>query len=94
MLSGSLGETMLGLVRRAALPIEARATREAMLGREAVSRRLLRALPRTVAARASQKPPPRCDRSELHKGRMLKAAGDGMLIEFANAVEAARLAAG
>ena len=30
----------------------------------------------------------------LHKGRTLKTTGHGMLIEFANAVEAARIAAG
>jgi hypothetical protein len=40
MLSGSRLKTMVGLVRHAALPIEARATGEAMLGGEAVSRRL------------------------------------------------------
>ena len=29
-----------------------------------------------------------------HKGRTLKTTGDGMLVEFANAVQAARIAAG
>ncbi len=33
-------ERMLGVVRRVALPVEARAAGEAMLGREAVSKRL------------------------------------------------------
>jgi hypothetical protein len=37
---------------------------------------------------------PRSDRSELDKGRTLETTGDGMLIEFANAVQAARIAAG
>ena len=40
MLTGSRLKTMVGLVGHAALPIEARATGEAMLGGEAVSRRL------------------------------------------------------
>jgi signal transduction histidine kinase/ActR/RegA family two-component response regulator len=40
MLTGSRLERMLGVVRSAALPVEARATGEAMLGGEAVSRRL------------------------------------------------------
>ncbi len=44
-------------------------------------------------ARASQKPAPRSVRSELDKGRTLETTGDGMLIEFANAVQAARVAA-
>jgi len=30
----------------------------------------------------------------LHKGRTLKTPGDGMLVEFANAVEAVPMAAG
>ena len=30
----------------------------------------------------------------IHKGRAVKAAGDGMLVEFASAVEAAAVAAG
>jgi len=34
------------------------------------------------------------DRSELDKGRKLETTGDGMLIEFADAVQAARIAAG
>jgi hypothetical protein len=33
---------------------------------------------------------PRSDRPELDKGRTLETTGDGMLIEFANAVQAAR----
>jgi class 3 adenylate cyclase len=39
MLSGIRLETMLDLIRRVALPIEARATGEAILGAETVSRR-------------------------------------------------------
>lgn len=40
MLSGFRLETMIDLIRRAALPIETRATGEAILGAETVSRRL------------------------------------------------------
>ncbi len=49
MLSGFRLDTMLGLVRRAALPIEARATGEAILGAETVSRRLAAIIAADVA---------------------------------------------
>jgi hypothetical protein len=104
MLSGSRLKTMLGVVHRAAVPIETRATRKAMLGWEAVSRTLAATTAADVAgysrlmeadegrnARASQK---RAPRSELHKRRTLETTGDGMLIEFAKAVQAVRIAAG
>jgi len=106
MLSGFGLETMLDLIRRAALPIEARATGEAILGAETVSRRLAAIIAADVAgslqlvesgrrnARASQKPTPRSDRSELDKGRALETTGDSMLIEFANAAQAACIAVG
>jgi adenylate cyclase len=100
---------MLGVVRRAALLLEARAIGEAMLGGEAVSRR--RAV--IVAARVAS-----CSRLmeadeerslgpakslrrdvmdpqiAVHKGRRVQTTGDGILVEFANAVEAAPIAAG
>jgi hypothetical protein len=98
---------MLDLVRRVALPIEAHAIGEAILGAETViekarrdhrcqCRRLLAANEsgRRRNARASQKPAPRSDRSEIDKVRTLETTGDGMLIQFANAVQAARIAAG
>jgi hypothetical protein len=107
MLSGFGPEAMLDLIRRAALPIEARAAGEAILGAETVSRRLAAIIccrccrlfaahgsGRRRSARPSQKPAPRSDRFELDKGRTLETTGDGMLIEFANAVQAARIAAG
>jgi class 3 adenylate cyclase len=49
MLSGFGLETMLDLMRRAALPIEARATGEAILGAEAVSRTLAAIIAADVA---------------------------------------------
>jgi class 3 adenylate cyclase len=49
MLSGIRLETMLDLIRRAALPIEARATGEAILGAETVSRRLTAIIAADVA---------------------------------------------
>ncbi|HEY3622172.1 MAG TPA: hypothetical protein VGL12_07195 [Roseiarcus sp.] len=94
---------MLGLVRCAALPIEARATGEAISGAETVSR----SLAAIIAAGYSQlmeadeeetlarlRSLPRSDRSEFDKGRTLEATRDGMLVEFANAVEPERIAAG
>jgi class 3 adenylate cyclase len=50
MLSGFGLETMLDLIRRAALPIEARATGEAILGAETVSRRLAAIIAADVAS--------------------------------------------
>ena len=100
---------MLDLVRRAALPIEARATGEAMLGGEAVSRRLTAIIAADVAgywrlmeaheeetlARLRSLRHDLIDpKIALRKGRALKSTGDGMLIKFANAVQAARIAAG
>jgi class 3 adenylate cyclase len=49
MLSGFGLETVLDLIRRAALPIEARATGEAILGAETVSRRLAAIIAADVA---------------------------------------------
>jgi class 3 adenylate cyclase len=49
MLSGFGLETMLDLIRRAALPIEARATGEAILGAETASRRLAEIIAADVA---------------------------------------------
>jgi class 3 adenylate cyclase len=49
MLSDSRLKTMLDLIRRAALPIEARATGEATLGAETVSRRLAAIIAADVA---------------------------------------------
>jgi class 3 adenylate cyclase len=49
MLSGFGLETMLDLMRRAALPIEARATGEAILGAETVSRTLAAIIAADVA---------------------------------------------
>jgi adenylate cyclase len=92
-----------------ALPIEARATGEATLGWEAVSRRLVAIIGPDVAGywrlmEAEEQGTlarPRSLRHDLidpkvtlHKGRTLKTTGDGMLIESANAVQAARIAAG
>jgi len=109
MLSGSRLETMLGLVRRAALPIEARATGEAMLGGEAVSRRLAAIIAAdgagysrlmeadeegTLARLRSLRHDLIDPKIALQKGRTLRTTGDGMLIEFVNAVEAARIATG
>ena len=49
MLSGFGLETVLDLIRRAVLPIEARATGEAILGAETVSRRLAAIIAADVA---------------------------------------------
>ena len=84
-------------VRRAALPVEARATGEAILGRGAVSRRLAAILAADVVG---------CSRLmeadeagtlaplsiALDKGRTDKTIG--MLAEFASGVEAAPIVAG
>ena len=95
------------MVRRAALPVEARATWEAMLGGEAVSRRLaaigadlagyLRLMEADEGMLARLKS--RCrdlidPKIALHKGRAVKTTGDGALVKFANAVEAVPIAAG
>jgi adenylate cyclase len=100
---------MLGVVRRAALPLKACAIGEAMLGGEAVSSRRAAIVAADVAGRwrlreadeqGTLTPPKslRCDlidpKTALHKGRSVKAKGDGMLVEFPNAVEAAPIAAG
>jgi adenylate cyclase len=109
MLSDSRLKTMLDLVRRAALPIEARATGETTLSGEALSRRLVAITGADVAGysrlmEAEEQGTlarPRSLRYELidpkvtlHKGRTLKTTGDGMLIDFANAVQPVRIAAG
>jgi adenylate cyclase len=109
MLSGFGLETMLDLMRRAALPIEARATGEAILGAETVSRTLAAIIAADVAGYSRFM---EADEEEtlarlrslrhdlidpkvtLHKGRTLKTTGDGMLIESANVVQAVRIAAG
>jgi adenylate cyclase len=97
---------MLYLIRRAALHIEARATGEAILGAETVSRRLAAIIAADVAGysrfmEADEEETLARLRSLRHdpidpnyKGRTLETTGDGMLIEFANAVRAARIAAG
>ena len=100
---------MLGVVRRAALPLEARAGGEAMLSGEAVSRRLAAILSADVAgysrlmetdeegtlARLKSLRRDLIDpKIALHKGRTVKTTGDGMLVEFASAVEAGSIAAG
>jgi adenylate cyclase len=107
MLSDSRLKTMLDLV--AALPIEARGIGEATLGGEAVSRRLVAIIAAHVAGysrlmEAEEEETPARLRSlrhdlidpkvALHKGRTLKATGDGMLIESADVVQAVRIAAG
>jgi class 3 adenylate cyclase len=109
MLSDSHLKTMLDLVRRAALPIEAGATGEAILSAEAVSRRLVAIIAADVAgysrlmeaeeegtlARLRSLRHDLIDpKVTLHKGRTLKTTGDGMLIESANVVQAVRIAAG
>jgi class 3 adenylate cyclase len=108
MLSGSRLKTMLGLVRRAALPINARANGEAMLGEGTVSRRpvpiiaadaagylrLMEADEEGMLARFKSQCHVLIDpKIALHRGRALKATRDGMLVEFANAVESERIAA-
>ena len=107
MLSGFGLETVLDLIRRAALPIEARATGEAILGAETVSRRLAAIIAAEVAgysrfmeadeeetlARLRSLRRDLIDPNST-RGRTLETTGDGMLIDFANAVQAARIAAG
>jgi adenylate cyclase len=95
---------MLGVVRRAALPLEARAGGEAMLSGEAVSRRLAAVLAADVEgysrlmeadeegtfARLKSLRRNLIDPNiALDKGRTVKITGDGLLFEFASAVEAA-----
>ncbi len=97
------------MVRRAALPLEARAGGEAVLSREAVSRRLAAILAADVAgysrlveadeegtlARLKSLRRDLIDpKIALHKGRTVKTTGDGMLVEFASAVKAVPIAAG
>ena len=91
MLSGFRLETMLGVVRRAALPLEARATGERSWARETVSRRLaaiiaaevvgysqwLMARPGGEEMLAHLGTCATIGSIELDKGRALKTAGDG-----------------
>ena len=89
--------------------LEARAGGEAMLSGAAVSRRLGVTLAADIARHArlieadeegtlSRLKSLRRDlidpKIALHKGRTVKTTGDGMLVEFASAVEAAPIAAG
>ena len=100
---------MLGVVRRAAHPSRARAAEEAMLGGEAVSRRLAAIVAADVVgclplmeadeegmfARLKSLRHDLIDpKIALRKGRTVRAAGDRVLVEFANAVEAVPIAAG
>jgi class 3 adenylate cyclase len=96
---------MLGVVRRAALPLEARAIGEAMLGGEAVSSRraaIVAGCARLMEAdeegslgpTKSLRHDPIDAKIAVHKGRSVKNTGAGMLVGFANAVEAAPIAAG
>ncbi len=97
------------MVCRAALPQEARAGGEAMLSGEAVSRRLAAILAADIAgysrlieadeegtlARLRSLRRDLIDpKIAIRKGRAVKTAGHGMLVEFASAVEAAAAAAG
>jgi adenylate cyclase len=94
------------VVRRAALPLEARPGGEAMLSGEAVSRRLAAilaadySLPMEAGEKVTLAPLKGPRRGLIdpkiarHKGRAVKAAGDGALVELASAVEAAPIAAG
>jgi adenylate cyclase len=99
---------MLGVGRRAALPVRARAGGEAMLSGEAVSRRLAAILAADVAryvqlmeadeegTLARLKSPRRAPidpKIALDKGRAVKSAGEGVLVEFPSAAEAAPIAA-
>jgi adenylate cyclase len=79
---------MLGVVRRAELPLEARATGEPVLGGEAVSRRLAAIVAADVAGYSQLM-------EADEEGTLVrhKTAGDGMLVEFASAVGAAPIAA-
>jgi adenylate cyclase len=100
---------MLGAARRDVRPLEARATGEALLGGEAVSRRLAAIVGADVAgcsrlmAADQQGTLGRLKglrhdlidlKIRLHERRAVKSTGDGMLVEVANALEAAPLAAG
>jgi adenylate cyclase len=100
---------MLGVVRRAALPLEARSGGEATLSGAAVSRRLAAIPAADVAGRSRLMKAEETGtlarlkslgrdgiqpRIGLPKGRSVETAGDGMLREFAAAVEAAPSAAG
>jgi len=97
------------VVHRAALPLEARARGEVMLSGEAVSRRLAAILAAdvegysrlmeadeegTLARLKSLRRDLIDPKIALHEGRAVKTTGDGMLVEFASAVEAAPMAAG
>ncbi len=97
------------MVRRAALPLEARAGGEAVLSGGAVSRRLAAILAAdvvgysrlmeadeegTLARLKSLRRDLIDPKIALHKRRTVKTTGDGMLVEFASAVEAASIAAG
>ena len=86
---------MLGVVRRAA-PIEARAAGEAKLGGEAVLRRLAAMLAADVAgyARLIEVDEQGTLARLRNLCRTFKTTGDGMLMEFGNAIEAAPIVAG
>jgi adenylate cyclase len=86
------------------LALGARATGEAMLGGEAVSRRLAAIVVAysrltevdeegTLAQLKSLRHDLIDPRTALHKVRTVKTVGDGLLVEFASAVEAAPVAA-
>ena len=100
---------MLGVVRRAALPLEAPAGGEAMLRGEAVSRRLAAILAADVAGHSrlmeadeegtlAHLKSLRRDlidpKIALHKGGSVKTTGHSMLVEFASAVETAPISPG
>jgi class 3 adenylate cyclase len=107
MLSGSPLKMMLGLVRHAALPIEARATGEAVRGRT-VSRRLVAIMAANVTAylrlmeaaeegtlaRFKRQYYALIDPKRAHRSRTLKTTRDGMRVEFAKAVEPERMGVG
>jgi hypothetical protein len=93
MLSGFGLETMPDLIGRVAV-LSRRAHRGNDLGAKTVSRRL----PAIVAADFEdcsqlKKRLARSDRSELAKRRTFETLADSMLIEFANSVQATRIAA-
>jgi hypothetical protein len=94
-----------GVLSRAAFPLEARATGEAVLGGEAVLRRLaaivacysrfLEADEEGTLARLKSLRDDLIDaKITLHKGRTLRTASYGTLIEFADAFEATPIVAG
>jgi len=107
MLSGTALKMMLGLVRHAALRIEARATGERCGGRT-VSRRLVAIMAANVAAylrlmeaaeegtlaRFKRQYYALIDPKRAHRSRTLKTTRDGMLVEFAKAVEPERMGVG